>query len=91
MYGTRGAGQNWQHAYSQTLIDAGFAHGKASPCISYHAGKDLTTYVHGDDYVTAGTPEAFKWLKKTLEAKYELKTEILGAGVDGLKEVRVLN
>ena len=44
---------------------------KGSPCIFHHASGDLVTYVHGDDYVTAGDPIQLKWLRTKLEEKYE--------------------
>ena len=55
MYGTRDAAQNWQRTVAGHLISIGFRQGVANPCIFHNATKDVTTIVHGDDYVSTGT------------------------------------
>ena len=47
--------------------------------------------VHGDDFVTVGSSHDLQWLKESLEAKYDLKTQVLGPGPNDCSEVRVLN
>ena len=44
----------------------------------HHKERNLKTMVHGDDYVTAGMKEDLQWMKKVLEADYEIKTQLLG-------------
>ena len=63
-----------------TMIEAGSVRGTASPCVFVHKERSLRTYIHGDDYVTVGLDADLKWMKKMLEAKYEIKTEVLGPG-----------
>jgi hypothetical protein len=72
MYGTRDAAQNWGEECAETMIEAGFTRGKASPCTFYHADRSLRTYIHGDDYVTVGKDADLKWLRKKLEDRYEI-------------------
>ena len=78
MYGTRDAAQNWQEEFSSMLESIGFKAGRSSPCIFYHEAKDIRTFVHGDDYVSAGSSEDLCWLRKRLEEKYAIKTEVFG-------------
>ena len=73
MYGTRDAAQNWGEECSDTMIQAGFKRGLASPCTFYHPTRQIRTYIHGDDYVSVGKGEQLEWLKNTLEKRYEIK------------------
>ena len=43
-----------------------------------HKGRHLKVLVHGDDYATVGRLEIFAWLTVQLEAKFEMKTVIVG-------------
>ena len=91
MYGTRPAAQLWQNEYTETLTENEFQVGKATPCIFRHDKRDLTCFVHGDDFVTAGRQEDLLWLDGVLKQKYDMKSQILGdrPGMHG--EVRILN
>ena len=91
MYGTRDAAQNWHNEYKQHLVDAGFHQGKASPCIFYHPEKKIRSYVHGDDCVSPGSPEALMWMQKKLEQKYQVKTQLLGPGEDHNRQLKIFN
>ena len=51
LYGTRDAAKGWQETLSAHLETIGFTRGRGHPCVFYHAGRDITTLVHGDDYV----------------------------------------
>ena len=48
------------------------------PSVFFHEGLGIKTLVHGDDYVSAGPPEALEWLHKELEKEYEIKSQFLG-------------
>ena len=91
MYGTRDAAQNWYQEHSQQLIDIGLRQGEASPCTFFHKEKGIRTYVHGDDHVRCGTTAALKWMQQKLEAKYQVKTQILGPEEGQNKQVRIFN
>ena len=76
-----------QRLYHKT----GFKRTRASPCVLYHADRDLTLEVHGDDFVTAGDSEDLDWLKQVLEAKFEISTVTLGHDEHDSKSAKVLN
>ena len=91
MYGTRDAAQNWQIEFTKTMLEMGFTRGKSSPCVFYHKGKNLRTFVHGDDYVTAGDKKELRWMEQELSRRYDIKTKIIGAEEGEDRDVRVLN
>lgn len=91
MYGTRDAAQNWHQEYSQQFFDAGLQRGLASLCIFHHPHKGIRTYVHGDEYVSTGMPDALQWMREKLEGKYHVKTQMLGPGKDQCRQIKVLN
>ena len=64
LYGTRDAARNWSDTVEKHLKGIGFKQGKASGNIYYHLGRELSTLVHGDDYITVGSEESANWLKK---------------------------
>ena len=91
MYGTRDAAANWASEYCGTLLSAGYAQGKASPCIFHNEMSDTTVMVHGDDFVGVGRPEELAKLRDVLENKYKLKVETLSGANGDSREVRILN
>jgi hypothetical protein len=94
LYGTRDAAFNWSAAYTDVLVSKlGFVKGESSPCSFYHPGKQLSTVVHGDDFVTEGERVHLDWFNDQLKAHFELKTEILGpdSSKGEQREVRILN
>ena len=93
LYGTRDAAFNWTEAYTNALIDIGFAKGESSPCSFYHSGRGIATVVHGDDFCSEGPAKDLEWLRLNLLKKFEIKTEVLGPdGAAGeVKELRFLN
>ena len=75
LYRNRDAAQKGFDAYSKQLIEIGFKQGTTSPCTFYHPQSPIRTYVHGDDYVSAGQPPQLKWLQNQLEKTYHVKHE----------------
>ena len=62
----------------------------------HHPTKDVWTLVHGDDYCSAGTPEALDWLEDALIKRYAIKTQRISegksrSGEEKLREGQVLN
>ena len=49
--------------------------------------------MHGDDYASTGTLEDLKWLQTELEARFGMKTQVVGhSGKEGVvEEARILN
>jgi hypothetical protein len=65
--------------------------GKSNPCVFMHKARDIHTVVHGDDFTSEGELSQLKWMQKALEEKFALKSKVMGAHPDLLKELRVLN
>ena len=91
LYGTRDAAQNWQNTVERNLKKIGFKQGSASGSVYYHGGRNISTLVHGDDYVSVGAEADLEWLRVELENDYDIKTTIVGRRRGLEKEVRVLN
>ena len=91
MYGTRDAASNWESKYQSVLKGLGFVMGKSNPCVFLHKEKDIRTVVHGDDFTSEGDIVSLKWMQRGLEEKFALKTKIMGAHPDLLKELKILN
>jgi hypothetical protein len=47
--------------------------------------------IHGDDFVSSGSSSSLKWFKEVLEARFEIKTEVVGLGSEEVREARILN
>ena len=90
MFGTLDAAAGWAEDYTGTLIDGGFDKGGASPCHFRHKEKNVNLLVHGDDFFAVGREGDLGHLKKTLEAKYELKTQMIGPHPNDQKSMKVL-
>ena len=52
LYGTRDAALNWAVEYTKVLIAMGYTKGLSSPGSFHLEGWDLSTGVHGDDFLT---------------------------------------
>ena len=91
LYGTRDAAANFQKEVAKYMEKNGFRRGRYNPCTYHHAEKQLACLVHGDDFVTVGSRFNCDWLRGKLEMRFEIKTKIVGAGDDEVKEERILN
>ena len=94
LYGTRDAPLNWELQIRKVMVALGFKQGKSNPCIYFHAGRDLRTVVHGDDFTTAGTFDDIKWLHGELSKKWKcIERGILGppGTPNTIQDIRVLN
>ena len=92
LYGTRDAAMHWQECVADQLAKSGFIRSKAYPSLYYHPSRKIHTIVHGDDYVSTGTKDQLQWLKKELEATFEIKTDIIGLDDAEIKtEGKILN
>ena len=84
LYGTRDAAMNWQEEVAKEMIKWGFKRGRYNPCIYWNENSGLMTLVHGDDFVSVGSAAAASEFKGQLEARFEIKTQVIGApGVEG--------
>ncbi len=92
LYGTRMAADGWQEEYSTLLIRLGFRQGVACPNAFFHAERQITCSVHGDDFTSSGPKPALDWLESSIQAEYEVTIgPRLGPGPDDAKEARALN
>ena len=82
MYGTRAAPQVWQEVVKRTMRRLGFEPCVKTPCVYYHPDRDLRVCTHVDDFLCGGEREHLRWLKTELEKEFEMKSEVLGDGVD---------
>ena len=73
MYGTRDAAQNWEHAYTEFMINEGFVAGKSNPCIFYDEIKDIRVVVHGDDFTILAKEGRLDEFKAAMEDRFEIK------------------
>ena len=92
VYGTRDAGKLWEDAYTLVLENAGFVSGASNPCIFFHAEKDISIVVHGDDFTAMGTDADLTWYENQLKLSFEVKLRgRLGHGCAGPQQLRILN
>ena len=82
---------DWQFEVTRTMIDVGFMQGKASLCVFWHRQRDMTSLVHGDEFVSSGGRTELEWLCKSLKEKFETKMTMVGEDDDLAKESKVLN
>ena len=79
LYGTRDAAMNWQEEVAKEMAKWGFKRGRYNPCLYWHPVSGLMTLVHGDDFVSVGRREVTEKFKTQLEARFEIKTQVIGA------------
>ena len=90
MCGTLDAAERWGEHYAQTLTNAGFTRGTASPCHFHHKAKDIWILVHGDDFVVVARQAGREFVEATLRAQYEIKVDLAGPEPDDPKEIKIL-
>jgi hypothetical protein len=82
---------NWQEEVARCMKKWGFKRGQYNPCLYYNEELGIRTLIHGDDFVSVGDAKKIRDMKKMLSDRFEIKTTLLGDGVDEAKEGRVLN
>ena len=90
LYGTRDAAANFQAEVRKFMESCGFVQSRYSPSVYYHKERGLRTLVHGDDFMTTGRRDHADWFKRRLEARFEIKTKIIGLGEGEVAEERLL-
>ena len=88
LYGTRDAAVCWEECIRAFMLERNFVQGKTSPCIFVHVERNLRVFVHGDDFVTAGTLPHCRWFRAEMASTWEIKER--GALGYELTEVRIL-
>ena len=71
----------------------GFEVGKSNPCMYQHVSRNIRCLVHGDDFVSVGSPEELKWINSKLSARFEIKITVVGPNAQEgeAQEARILN
>eukprot|EP00973_Karenia_brevis_P087505 12133439-Karenia_brevis.AAC.1 len=88
LYGTRDAALNWQEEVAREMRKWGFRRGRYNPCLYWNPKLNLKTLVHGDDFVSVGSRDSVSKFRKLLEARFEIKTTIVGRRESEEKEGR---
>ena len=67
--------------------------GQSNPCVFYHSERGIRVLVHADDYASAGPLQSLKWMKESLEGRFQMKTAIIGHSADSdvVREGKILN
>ena len=92
MRGTQDAAQSWEEECTDFLVSIGFEQGLGSPCLFYHAVRNIHSDVHGDDFTNLGTHSNLEWLRTKFLERYEIKDSgITGPDAGDIKSVRALN
>lgn len=60
------------------LVDNGIKTTGASICIFRHGERDIGMMVHGGNFVSAGSQEHLQWARTILEAKFDIRTMVVG-------------
>ena len=69
LYGTRDAAMNWQEEVAREMKTLGSTRGRYNPCLYWLATDDLSTMVHGDEFVSVGNRKATQKIKEEFEAR----------------------
>lgn len=92
MYGLRDAAQNWESEYIEFMSEIKFPRGAATPCMSWHAERELRFVVHGDDFTILGYLDQHIWFRKHMESRYDIKYRgHIGSQKDDEKSIIMLN
>lgn len=92
VYGTRDTGLLWENTCNECREAIGFRRGVANPCCFFHAERDLSLVVHGNDFTTRGTRSNLVGFEESLAQHFEIKIRgHLGEAADCCNETRILN
>jgi len=87
MYGTLDAAEQWGLHYAQTLKQAGFVQGVASPCHFFHPQKDIWVVAHGDDFFAVARSAGRRNFEDVMRRVYAIKVAFAGPAPDDPKEL----
>ena len=77
LYGTRDADINWHRIVAQTMGTLGFVRGVSCGVAFYHAEKNLSLVVHGDDFTFCGMDKDLRWIEKLMKTWFEIKVRAI--------------
>ena len=91
LYGFRKAAASWEELYSGKLVECGFERGHTCVVVFYHAEKDISLVVHGDDFNFCGGKPDLTWITEQVSSWFEPKVRAtLGREVWDDKDVVIL-
>ena len=91
LYGFRPAAAAWEKRYSGLLESVGFVRGVSYGVVFYHADRDISLAVHGDDFTFCGLEEDLVWIRDLMASWFEIKVRaMLGMDEKDEKEVVIL-
>ena len=73
------------------MKETGFKRGAASPVVFHNRARNIKILVHGDDFLSSGSPVQLAWFKQQLESKYQIKTSMIGGEPEMAKQMKMLN
>ncbi len=77
LYGFRKAAVAWEDLYSSKLVESGFTRGVTCVVVFYHAERDISLVVHGDDFTFEGTGQHLLWVADLMRSWFEIKVRAL--------------
>ena len=87
MYGTRPAADGWQEECSTLLVRLGFAQGRGSANVFWHALRKISCSIHAGDFTATGPADALDWYEDAIASEYEIAVgPRLGPGLEDAKE-----
>ena len=69
----------------------GFTSGASSPCVFYHATRNLSIVVHGDDFSAIGVKSDLDWYEVDLAKSFEIKVKGRVGPEGDCTEIKILN
>ena len=92
LYGTRDAALNWERELEDFLAqELGLVKGKASTCLYACKHRGMSVAVHGDDCTFQARRRDAEEVLRRFQARYEIKSQMIGEDEDLSKEGAVLN
>lgn len=91
LHGTGDAAMDWQDEFTSTFVNSGFVNGRTSPRNFHHPVRQISVFVHRDDFTPTGPKQQLTWFKTILDHIYECKRHSPGPDKDEEDSIRLLN
>ena len=79
LYGLRDAGLNFEFKVTAIMVQGGFVQGSFNAYLYHHKERDVTVFVHGDDFIGLGSRGQIQWFINLLKSGLIVKVRgILG-------------
>jgi hypothetical protein len=91
LFGIKDANANFEKLVEEVLLATGFVQNSCNLAMSSHKGRAIRVLVLGDHFVSTSFGRDLNWLKEYLEARFKIKTHVVGTSTDEEPKLRVLN